>query len=191
MRYENIMYKVEGGKPGISDIIANSPRTNRRHLPTPMLGFAALVVLGLLALFASACGGGGGGVVRPVTGQFGPAEEGQPYELILVVAEGGIDGVDGYFLDCRDLYSTFLVGKGSEVSNSRFTIETNDLRIEGKFTSPTSAEAVVTAKSDAAEDCGVGLRDGWQGSCGVGSGLYKFSIEGEEIEVDPDGGPCE
>jgi len=160
-----------------------------------------LSCLALVAFLLSACAGAQPSTspppsVRPVAGAFQGSTDPRPgstdpsVSLILIVFADDSDVIDYVYIACRPqgVISGLpaKVAKDVEIAAGQFSVEHNDVVIQGRFTSSTAAEGTIRALTADARGCGVPDAGTWTVECNLAA-----TKEGEGFSLhEATSGPC-
>lgn len=129
--------------------------------------------------------------IRPATGGFQGNNEPQTFKLLLIVSKSGGDIIEDVQLFCApggqiSLWDHFSVAEQVKVDSGKFTADSQDIAITGRFTSPIEAQGSIRALSDVARHCGVPEEGQWIAKCDL-----AVAQQGDGYTLRPiDSGTC-
>jgi hypothetical protein len=112
------------------------------------------------------------------------------FQLLLIVFEEGSDVIDFITLACMPegviagLPST--IAADLEIEEGKFSAESDEILIDGRFMSPTTAEGTIRALTEDARDCGVPDEGRWMAECNLSAEPYGDG----GFQLEEPTGPC-
>lgn len=139
-------------------------------------------------------------IVTPASGAFSTdlsSEASPEYGLIFIVEQDNPNQIAGYMVFCGSGGGLSmprlegLSGTNVEISENKFTIDNENVLIQGQITATNMMEGTIEAKSQDALNCTIPQNAQWIAQCGLPTGLSFLTIHGKSFSEDDLEGSCQ
>jgi hypothetical protein len=154
-----------------------------------------LAYIGLIFIMMG-CGAPATPTIKPATGTFATdlTQAASPdFGLIFIIEPNENNKIAGYMVMCGEggnlsmPVKEGLLGLDVDIKDNQFTIDNQEIFIQGKFTNATTLEGTIRAKS---ESCSIPQNAQWTAKCGAPTGLSYLTIHGRGFSDEALTGSC-
>jgi hypothetical protein len=137
--------------------------------------------------------------IKPAAGTFATdlTKAASPsYGLVFIIDPNNLDRIAGYMVMCGEggglsmPIQDGLLGTDVDIKEGQFTIDNQDVLIQGKIIDAVTLEGTIEAKSADATKCAIPQSGQWTAKCGAPTGLSLLTIRGRSFLEDVLEGPC-
>jgi hypothetical protein len=149
----------------------------------------------MLSLLFTSCGSGEP-IITPAAGTFATdlTKAASPdYGLLFIIEPNVKNKISGYMVMCGQggglsmPTQEGLTGVDVDIKDNQFTIDNQEVLIQGKFTDATTLAGTIQAKSG---NCNIPQNAQWTATCGAPTGLSYLTIHGRSFSKEVLTGSC-